>query len=34
MRVTFAKTGSRRYGVHVERENAPAPAIRSAPGFD
>jgi hypothetical protein len=34
MRVTFTKTGSRRYGVHVERENAPALAIRSAPGFD
>ena len=34
MKVTFAKTASRRYSVYVERDNAPALAISSAPGFD
>ena len=34
MRVTFRKTGARRYGVFVERDRAPALAIDSAPGFD
>jgi hypothetical protein len=34
MIVTFTKTGSRRYSVHVEREKHPALAVRSAPGFD
>jgi hypothetical protein len=34
MRVTFAKTGSRRYSVYVERDHAPALAIGPAPGFD
>jgi hypothetical protein len=34
MRVTFKKTGERRYGVFVERENAPALMMHPAPGFD
>lgn len=34
MQVTFTKTASRRYGVEVERDNYPALAIRSAPGYD
>jgi hypothetical protein len=34
MNVTFAKTGARRYSVHVERDRAPALWIRSAPGYD
>jgi hypothetical protein len=34
MNVTFTKTGVRRYGVHVERDRAPALWIGSAPGYD
>jgi hypothetical protein len=34
MKVTFEKTGERRYGVFVERENAPALMMHPAPGFD
>jgi len=33
MKVTFVKTGERRYGVHVERDTAPALAI-DGPGYD
>ncbi|HEY5058994.1 MAG TPA: hypothetical protein VII51_08235 [Gaiellaceae bacterium] len=34
MRVTFKKVSSRSYAVYVERDNAPALWIDSAPGFD
>jgi hypothetical protein len=34
MRVTFERTGERRYGVLVERENAPALMMHPAPGYD
>jgi hypothetical protein len=34
MRVRFSRTGERRYGVFVERENAPAMMMHPAPGFD
>ena len=34
MRVTFTRTGERRYGVLVERTSAPAMAIHPAPGYD
>jgi hypothetical protein len=34
VRVSFTKTAARRYSVYVERDNAPALAISSAPGFD
>jgi hypothetical protein len=34
MRVHFRKTGERRYGVFVERENAPAMMMHPAPGYD
>jgi hypothetical protein len=34
MRVTFRKTGLRRYGVWVERERGPALMGDPAPGFD
>jgi hypothetical protein len=34
VRVTFRKTGPRRYGVFVERDRAPVLAKDSAPGFD
>jgi hypothetical protein len=33
MKVTFVKTAERRYGVHVERDTAPALAIYG-PGYD
>lgn len=33
MRVTFTKTGLRRYGVLVDRERAPQVAINPAPGW-
>ena len=33
MKVTFVKTGERRYGVHVERDTAPTLAI-DGPGYD
>jgi hypothetical protein len=34
MRVTFTKTGTRRYGVFVEREHGPDLMGNPAPGFD
>ena len=34
MKVTFMKTGQRRYGVFVEREHAAALMMHPAPGFD
>ena len=34
MKVTFKRTGERRYGVFVERENAPAMMMHPAPGYD
>ena len=34
MLVHFRKTGSRRYGVFVEREGAPSLQMDPAPGFD
>jgi len=34
VRVEFRKTGTRRYGVFVERENAPAMWADPAPGYD
>ena len=34
MKISFVKTGTRRYGVHVERERAPALWIGTAPGYD
>jgi hypothetical protein len=34
MVVHFRKTGARRYGVFVERDNAPAMMMHPAPGFD
>src|ERR671937_1912701 len=34
MKVTFQRTGERRYGVLVEREQAPTLAKHPAPGFD
>ena len=34
MRVSFEKTGSRRYGVVVERERAPRLVMNPAPGYD
>src|SRR5919108_6648623 len=34
MKVTFSKTGQRRYGVLVEREQAPTMVALPAPGFD
>jgi hypothetical protein len=34
MRVHFKKTGGRRYGVFVEREQAPDVMMHPAPGYD
>jgi hypothetical protein len=34
MKVTFKRTGERRYGVFVEREKAPDVVMHSAPGYD
>ena len=34
MRVTFEKTGLRRYGVVVQRERAPELVMHPAPGYD
>ena len=34
MKVTFMRTGERRYGVLVERTSGPAMAIHPAPGYD
>lgn len=34
MNVRFEKTGERRYGVFVERDNAPALMMHPAPGYD
>ena len=34
MKVSFTKTGERRYGVYVERDYAPAMIANPAPGFD
>src|SRR5919204_1075230 len=34
MKVTFQRTGERRYGVLVEREQAPTLMMEPAPGFD
>ena len=34
LEITFKKTGERRYGVFVERENAPPLMMHPAPGFD
>jgi hypothetical protein len=34
MKISFVKTGARRYGVHAERERAPALWIGTAPGYD
>jgi hypothetical protein len=34
MRVTFEKTGLRRYGVFVQRERAPELVMNPAPGYD
>ena len=34
MRITFTRTGERRYRVTAEREGAPTVAIEPAPGFD
>jgi hypothetical protein len=34
MKVTFSRTGERRYGVLVERENAPTLMMHPAPGYD
>jgi hypothetical protein len=34
MKVTFTKTGLRRYAVRVEREAAPAVMMHPAPGYD
>ena len=33
MKVTFMKTGERRYGVYVQRESGPAMIASPAPGF-
>jgi hypothetical protein len=34
MKVSFAKTGARRYGVLIERERAPEIVMNPAPGYD
>ena len=34
MKVTFTKSGERRYGVYVERDRAPALWLDPAPGYD
>jgi hypothetical protein len=34
MKVTFRRTGERRYGVFVERDRAPAMLMHPAPGYD
>lgn len=34
MKVTFRKTGERRYGVYIERENFPDLEMNPAPGYD
>lgn len=34
MKVTFKRTGERRYGVFVQRDRAPAMVMHPAPGYD